>query len=382
MKILVNAFPLMGLSTGISRYVRQMYSEFEQLADVQVTYFDGMGARYQMPDAADPERWRRKIAAIWELPDPVVFALRAAHYLKYEMSLRHVCRSHCFDVYHETGLVPAAMSSVPTVYTIHDLSLITHSKMHPRDRVWFYEFFRKRRMCYASHILTVSEFIRNEICEILSIFPEQVTVVPEASAPQFWPRPLEAIQQVRRSFFLPHEYLLFVGSQEPRKNLPLLVQALCCCRTDIPVVIAGWEGWGDKSWMEKIQGSGLEKRIVFTGFVDDETLACLYSGATAFVYPSFYEGFGLPILEAMSCGCPVICSNVASMPEVAGNAAYLINPCDAEELAFAIDLMAGNKDARLLQIQKGLCRAAEFTWRRTAEQTREVFCRVSDAAGR
>jgi len=157
---------------------------------------------------------------------------------------------------------------------------------------------------------------------------------------------------------------------------------LQCCKTDIPLVIAGWEGWGDKSWRDTIQGAGLEKRIVFTGYVDDETLACLYSGATAFVYPSLYEGFGLPILEAMSCGCPVICSNVSSMPEVAGKAAILISPFDAEDLAFAIDIVSGDQDMRCQLIQKGLERAAEFSWRRTAELTRDVFCRVSEEAGK
>ncbi len=381
MKVLVNAIPLVGLLTGISRYVRQLYLAFEQLHDEEVIYFDGKRALNQMPEQADPVKWSRETAAIWKLPDPVVFALRTANCLKFETLLRHVCRHRQFDVYHETGFVPAAMSSVPTVYTIHDLSLITHAKMHPRERVWFYDFFRKRRMHYADHILTVSEFVRTEICEILSIPIEQVTVVPEASAPHFCQRTPEAIQRVRRNYSLPQAYLLFVGSLEPRKNLPLLIQALQCCKIDIPLVIAGWEGWGDKSWIDMIQGAGLEERVVFTGYVDDETLACLYSGATAFVYPSLYEGFGLPILEAMSCGCPVVCSNVSSMPEVAGKAAYLINPSDAEELAFAIDHIAGDQDIRCQLIQKGMNRAAEFTWRRTAELTRDVFYRVKMGDG-
>jgi glycosyltransferase involved in cell wall biosynthesis len=382
MRILVNAIPLVGLLTGISRYVRQLYTAFDQFHDEKVIYFDGKRLLNQMPDQADPEKWGRETAAIWKLPDPVVFALRTANCLKFEMILRHVCQQRRFDVYHETGFVPAAMSSVPTVYTIHDLSLINHAKMHPRERVWFYEFFRKRRMHYADHILTVSEFIRTEICEILSIPPEQVTVVPEASAPHFWPRTPESIQEVCRKYSLPREYLFFVGSLEPRKNLPLLIQALQYSKTGIPLVISGWEGWGDKSWMQTIRSAGLEDRVVFTGYVNDETLACLYSGATAFVYPSLYEGFGLPILEAMSCGCPVICSNVSSMPEVAGKAACLINPSDAEELAVAIDHIAGNNDSRSQLIQKGLRRAAEFTWHRTAELTRDVFFRVSEESGK
>jgi alpha-1,3-rhamnosyl/mannosyltransferase len=148
------------------------------------------------------------------------------------------------------------------------------------------------------------------------------------------------------------------------------------CQSDISLVLVGWEGWGDKSWMETIRHAGLQKRIVFTGYVDDEILACLYSGATAFVYPSLYEGFGLPILEAMACGCPVICSNTASMPEVAGDAAALIDPCNPEELAFAIEALTGDREMRLEQIQKGLCRAAEFSWRRTADMTVNIYKKV------
>ena len=143
---------------------------------------------------------------------------------------------------------------------------------------------------------------------------------------------------MRKQYNLTGEYLLFVGSLEPRKNLPLLIQAMQLCNTNISLLIVGWEGWGDKSWMQTIRESGLTQRIILTGYVDDETLACLYSGASAFVYPSLYEGFGLPILEAMACGCPVICSDVASMPEVAGDAAIRIDPASAEDLAAAIDL--------------------------------------------
>jgi glycosyltransferase involved in cell wall biosynthesis len=377
MKVLVNAIPLVGLSTGISRYVRQLYMAFEQLHDEEAIYFDGNRVRYKMPDQAEPEKWSRQTAAIWKLPDPLVFTLRSAHWLKFEWMLRRACRKHNFDVYHETGFVPAAMTAIPTVYTIHDLTLITHPCMHPRERVWFHEFFRKRRMRYAAHILTVSEFMQQEICDILDLKPEQVTAVPEAPAPHFWHRSPEAIQRVRQNFSLPQEYLLFVGSLEPRKNLPRIIQAMERCKMDIPLVLAGWEGWGDKTWMETIRGAGLEERIFVTGYVDDETLTCLYSGATALVYPSLYEGFGLPILEAMACGCPVICSNVASMPEVAGDAAFLVDPFDAEDLAAAVDKIVGDQAIRQHLIAKGFARASAFTWKQTAEKTRDVFLRVA-----
>lgn len=382
MNILVNAVPLTGLSTGISRYVRQLYTALEESSDVTVHYFDGSVVRRLMPEAGNPEKWQRKIAAVWKLPAPVVCALRTAYTLKYELKLRQVCRSQHVDIYHETGWFPPVLPSVPIVYTIHDLSLITHAKMHPRDRVWFYELFRKHRMRHAAHILTVSEFVRNEICEVLAITPEMVTVVPEAAAPHFWPRSREFVERIRHRYSLPQDYLLFVGSLEPRKNLPILIRAMQQCQSDIPLVLVGWEGWGDKSWMETIRHAGLEKRIIFTGYVSDDTLACLYSGATVFVYPSLYEGFGLPILEAMACGCPVICSNTASMPEVAGDAAVLIDPCDTGDVANAIDVLVGDPDLRLGMAQKGMVRAAAFSWLRAAAMTMDVIRLITSGCSR
>jgi glycosyltransferase involved in cell wall biosynthesis len=377
MKILVNAIPLTGLLTGISRYVRQLYREMEKIPDTEISYFDGKRVLSRMPDQADPIKWASETAAIWKLPVPIVFALRALHWLKFEMSLRHVCRKNKFDIYHETMFVPAAMSIIPLIYTIHDLSLITHKHTHPKDRVWFNDFFQKKRLPYATHIMTVSEFIRDQIIDVMNISKSRVTVIPEAAASHFYPRSTEQLRQLRSKFTLPDEYLLFVGALEPRKNLPMVINAMQHCKSTINLVLAGWEGWGDKSWIRRMHQAGLRDRIFFTGYVDDETLACLYSGALALVYPSLYEGFGLPILEAMACGCPVICSDVASMPEVAGDAAIRIDPTSTGGLTAAIDLLAGNQNARQHLIARGFLRAADFTWKRTAEKTREVFQKIA-----
>ena len=380
MKILVNAIPLGGLLTGISRYVRQLYAELEQFQDVEITYFDGNRIHKNMPAQADPEKWSRATSAIWKLPDPVVFAMRTLHWWKFETQLRRVCRKDRYDIYHETGFVPAAMSAVPTAYSIYDLSLIKYRHAHPKERVWFYDFMGRRRLRFANHILTISEFIRQEICNTFALSPSNVSAVPLAPASHFKPRSAEKIDQVRKKYNLTAGYLLFVGSLEPRKNLPLLIQAMQRCNPDISLLIVGWEGWGDKSWKQTIRESGLEKRIILTGYVDDETLACLYSGASAFVYPSLYEGFGLPILEAMACGCPVICSDVASMPEVAGDAAIRIDPACIWDLTAAIDLLSVDQNARQRLISSGFARAVEFTWKRTAEKTREVFQKIASGA--
>ena len=165
-----------------------------------------------------------------------------------------------------------------------------------------------------------------------------------------------------------------VGS---RKNLPLLIKALKMAKTKIPLIIAGWEGWGEKSWMVEIERLGLQQRVFIRGYVDDEDLARLYSGARALVYPSMYEGFGLPLLEAMACGCPVICSNAASLPEVAGNAAALFDAHDPEALAREIDRLIDESEFRNGLIRKGFDRSAQFNWGKSAQKTVDVFRKVS-----
>ncbi len=376
MRILVNAIPLTGLLTGISRYVRQLYQEIETFPDVEVFYFDGKRVHSRMPDQAAPEKWIRDTATIWKLPVPVVFTIRSLFWLKYEWMLRRVCRSGRFDLYHETGFLPAALEEIPTVYTMHDLSLSRYRHTHPLERVWFNEVFFPRRIRYAAHLLTVSQFVRSEIIEALHLPATRITAIHHAPAPLFQPRSAEGIRMVRERFGISGDYLLFVGSLEPRKNLHLLIQALRNSSVRPMLVLAGWEGWGDKGWLQSVAGSELEKRIVLTGYVDDETLACLYSGAAAFVYPSLYEGFGLPILEAMACGCPVICSRAASMPEVAGDAALLIDPADADDLKASIERLMPDEVLRNRMRERGFARVREFSWRKAAECTVEVFRRV------
>lgn len=379
MRIVVDALPLLGLATGISRYLRNLYGAMKALngpSNMDVVYFDGARAHLSMPRVAKPALSSKITAALWSLPDPLVFALRCVHWLIYEHRLRQIIKAGHFDLYHATSFVPAALSNTPQVFSLYDLSLIRYPQTHPRERVWFFRFWKRRRMSCASHILTLSEFMRREICRVLQWSQDRVTAVPLAPAEHFAPRNPEAVASVRKRLGLPNHYLLFVGSLEPRKNIGLAVKALHRCRSDIPLVLAGWEAWGDKTWLETVPTGRRQPQIFRPGFVDDETLACLYSGATALIYPSLYEGFGLPILEAMACGCPVICSNTSSMPEVAGGAARLIDPGNPDDLAAAIDEVTGSAEYRQNLIHKGHARAAAFSWTRTARETQAVLSAI------
>ena len=372
-----------GLLTGIARYLRNLYGAMNlieqpsffnsSISNLELFYFKGKTALKFMPPMAQSDQWQQTTKSVRKLPDPVIFGIRAAHRLKYEYNLNKLCKKKAFDIYHETAFAPAKLTSIPTVYSIYDLSLRRYSETHPRERVWFFEYFIKTRLKYARHILTISEFIKQEIIEEFKVPPSMVTAVPLAPDPLFGLCSADIIKKIKTKYNLPETYLLFVSSLEPRKNIDLLIKALQTAKTDIPLVLVGWHGWGDKKWLEKIKITDLKKRIYITGHVPDHDLKAIYNGAQALVYPSLYEGFGLPILEAMTCGCPVICSNTASMPEVAGGAAILINPAKSNELAHAIETIVYNTEIRNNLIKKGFKQAAGFTWDNTAGKTLDVF---------
>jgi len=378
MKILIDAIPMTGLLTGIARYLRNLYTAVDRLALADTAYFDGGRVYDAMPPLADSRKWQHATRSVRGLPDPVVFGLRAARWMRYEYRLNQLCknRSAGFSLYHETAFTPAKLTTVPTVYSVYDLSLRRYRETHPKERVWLFEYFIKTRLQYARHILTISEFIRKEIMDEFKVPPSMVSSVPLAPDPLFAPSSSVEKETVRQKYRLPAQYLLFVSSLEPRKNISLLLDALAAAKTDIPLVLVGWHGWGDKAWQKSIDSGTLKGRVFFTGHMPDRDLAAVYTGAAALVYPSLYEGFGLPIVEAMACKCPVICSNTASMPEVAGDAALFIDPLQCDSLASAIDTMVHDTAVRRGFISKGTARAGRFTWEKTARQTIDIFRQV------
>jgi glycosyltransferase involved in cell wall biosynthesis len=376
MKILVNATPLTNLFTGISRYVSCLYRQLEKNQDFKASYITNGMYSQEMPRQTAPDAWVKRTNWIWNLPDFMVTTIRSLYWLQYEARVRKYSRRYKHDLYHETGFVPVAAKSLPIVYTLYDLSLIKYPEEHPRERVWFFNLFFKRRLPYAAHIITISEFIRAEMLNELPLAPEQITAIPLAPDTSFFPRQHEDIAKMLDFKNLPKEYILFVGTLEPRKNLSILIKALALTTSKIPLILVGWHGWGDKKWSQDIQSLGLEGRVYRTGYIDEETLACLYSGARIFIYPSFYEGFGLPVLEAMSCGCPVICSRAASLPEVAGEAALLFDPHSPRDLAQAIEQLLGSDELRRTLAEQGMKRTRAFSWDNTAAKTLDVFKQV------
>ncbi len=280
-------------------------------------------------------------------------------------------------LFHGTNYDVPLWSRCPTVLSIHDLSLQLYADTHERQRVR-----RARRRLplmtrAATMIVTHLEAVRKEIIEHLGVPPARIVAIPAAPRSVFHPVHVEDTVETRRRLGVEDEFILFVGTLEPRKNLQTLIRAfseILRATTERPqLVIVGKKGWLSNDLFAGIEAYGIKDKSCLTGYLTDEELRALYSSCRVFVYPSLYEGFGLPPLEAMACGAPVVASRIASIAETTGDAARLVEPTNGNALAQSILSVLENKEERERLSVAGLKRAAEFSWKLTAERTREVY---------
>ncbi|MCC7176560.1 MAG: glycosyltransferase family 4 protein [Bryobacterales bacterium] len=277
---------------------------------------------------------------------------------------------------------------VPVVVSVHDVSFLEHPE--------FFQFLRARQLRLtvsrtvktAAKVVTGSEFSRGAIARAYGMDPASIAVVPNAASAGF--RPLDraaAAQAVLARFGIPGPFLLAVGDLQPRKNQVGLVRAFAKMAADRPrlkhsLVLAGKDTWFSKNVREAVRASRIEDRVCFPGFVTDEELLLLYNACAFFVCPSLYEGFGLPLLEAMACGRAVACSNVSACPEVAGAAAVFFNPHDTEGMARVLTELAVDREFRAHLETQGLSRAAQFSWRKTAGMMVSIYRGVAKLGAR
>jgi glycosyltransferase involved in cell wall biosynthesis len=269
------------------------------------------------------------------------------------------------------------------VCTIHDIIPIEHPEWFSKPFAAWYKWLMPTLAKSAQHIIAVSEFTRTRVVEAFNVDAEKVSVVLNGIGSEFSPQSTEEIDRVRTQLGLPlNPYVLFVGSLEPRKNLLGLLAAWSVvqekCR-DVRLVVAGLNK-GSTNVFSAVQMGKLPPGVVFTGYVPDADLPALYSGAMCFVYPSLYEGFGLPPLEAMACGTPVITSEGSSLSEVVGSAAILVDPHRPESIAEAILELGANKSLREELSREGSNRAKKFSWDNAAAETWQILCREAGRA--
>lgn len=265
----------------------------------------------------------------------------------------------------------------PTVVTVHDLGYQYFPWAHPRLARWYLHLSTLFSARTATRVIADSAATKADLVQRYRIPPAKVTVVPLAAGPAFRPVAPEAAQATARRYGITGEYILFVGTLHPRKNLRRLLEAFALLKRQahLPhrLVLAGKLGWRGQELCRTAAQLGLEGQVVFTGFVAEEDLPALMSGCAAFAFPSLYEGFGLPALEAMACGAPVICSDSASLPEVVGNAGLLVDPWDTAALAQGLHRLITDEELRGELKARGLERAAQFSWPRCAHETLAVL---------
>jgi glycosyltransferase involved in cell wall biosynthesis len=287
------------------------------------------------------------------------------------------------DLLHVQYTAPLACPS-PVVVSVHDVSFLEHPEYFPFGRARQLQWTVRRTIRKAAKILTGTEFSRSSILKVYGdLAKDKVVVVPNAAASEFRPISREAAAAaVRDRFSIHHPFILSVGDLQPRKNQIGLIGAFARLTRMYPqfqhkLVLAGKDTWYANRVRKAARDSGVADRIHFAGFVSDEDLLPLYNACDVFAFPSFYEGFGLPALEAMACGRAVVCSKTTALPEVVDSAAILFDPHREDEIARAIAdlLLHGELRARMERL--GLMRAAQFSWQKTAQRTLDVFCSVA-----
>lgn len=285
------------------------------------------------------------------------------------------------DVAHFTnGMIPIG-SPVPAVVTVHDMSLRLHPGCHPLRRVVLNRPLMHVAIRQASSIVTVSHSARRDLLRLHGVAPDRVAVVHEAASPVFRPISDRArLEDVRARYNLPRQFMLYVGTIEPRKNLARLMAAFAeARRRGIPhhFVCAGPYGWSSRDLAGHIQKLGIADCVHFTGYVPFEHLPAIYNLAEFFAFPSLYEGFGLPVVEAMACGVAVLTSSTSSLGEVAGDAAETVDPASTEAMTEAIVRLATNRELRRDRSERGLIRARSFSWAQSAREMLAVYHRAA-----
>ncbi|MGQ9503096.1 MAG: glycosyltransferase family 4 protein [Anaerolineae bacterium] len=372
MHIVIDYTPAVHQRAGIGRYTRGLVNGLMQLNPPHrfTLLVLGRSGAYYIPDRLPnsftlrvvplSDRWATVIWHRMNLPLPVELLAGRA------------------DLFHGPSftLPPALM---PCVLTVHDLSFLRYPQgAHPPLLRWLRRAV-PRSVRRARHILADSDNTRKDLIELMHVPPERITVIGAGIEEHF--RRVEDrtyLEAVRERYQLPEHFILGVSTLEPRKNFTGLIAAfnILAARpehTQLDLVIAGGKGWNYEPIFAAAEGSPFCDRIHFIGFVEDKDLPALYSLASAFVFPSHYEGFGIPVLEAMACGTPVVCANNSSLPEIVGDAALMVDSVNPLEIAEALGRVLTDATLRQEIVQRGYVQSRRFTWQAAAQRLLEVY---------
>ena len=370
MQVALNTLPLLSPLTGIGNYIWQLARRLPALApNDDYVYFYGYFTRQLFTASQAGYRVKKSLTTL-------TFMTAAARTI---IDWRSKFHRGTFDLYFEPNFIPLRIPARRTVTTLHDLVFMLHPEYQPKERMEHFRRRFERRISRSSRIITDSVYVREQAATLLQLPAVPVTPIHLGVEHDVF-RLIDRQHLADFSSKLPSRepFILYVGTIEPRKNLPRLLQAYL----DLPaylkkaytLVLVGFEGWRNREFDALVKQVG--HRVIYLGYRSAEELACLYNLASVFVFPSLYEGFGLPPLEAMACGCPVVVSNVAALPEVCGDAAYYVDPNDTQSIAEGIAKVLTDGSLRQDLVERGLRRASAFTWEKTARETLQVFDQV------
>lgn len=381
LKVVLSVDPVKFPLTGIGRYTYELGKGLEREALESLQFLRGYRLSSTLPEAGDAQPMAG--ASPWKkLAQQNRLAVAAFRHVNPWLKSRALkgLEDH---VFHGPNyyLPPFGGRSVVTV---HDLSHYVWTKGHPPERVRYMQAEMELSLKRATAIITDTEYTRQEVANYFGWSLSRIHAVHLASGPEFRPRTNESLTPTLLALDLvPGEYCLFTGTVEPRKNLSSLLEAYsrlpAAMRARWPLVVAGYRGWESDVLHKTIQEAQSQGWLKYLGFVPQATLPLLMAGARLFVYPSHYEGFGLPILEAMASGVPVVCSNASTLPEVSGGAAAMHDPSDVDALLELISMGLEDEAWRAQALAAGLLQAKRFSWEKCARETLTVYQAVAEA---
>lgn len=395
MRIGIDFTPAIQQQAGIGRYTRELVRALSRLdsANRYVLFQASRGAK--VPAGPWPDNFRvrsipltdRWLAILWQ---------------RLRLPLTVETFTGAVDIFHSPDFVLPPVRRARTVLTVHDLSFLTTPQTSEPGLRAYLSGAVPRAVARADHILADSRSTKRDLVTHLNADPDRITVVHPGVDPRFRPLEEPAITEFRARYGLDRPFGLSVGTLQPRKNYPTLIEAFARLRrgearriegslakelaprlasplrktSDVELVIAGGRGWLYQEIFETVDRLRMGDRVRFLGLVRDEDLPALYNAAEVLAMPSLYEGFGLPVLEALACGTPVVTSDVSSLPEVAGDAALLVSPHDVEGISQALQRALNDQELRAVLRERGLIRAQQFTWQKAAETVLGIYQRL------
>ena len=384
MRVLFNVEALLSPPlTGVGHYAKQILTGLlDHGGDLDVLCFANMRPVPPPLDQARPaaSAGPRQIGPVKRMIAAVPGVRRVRHAIQGFQARRQIPDTG-EAIYHEPNHVAVPLRCAKVV-TIHDLSVLHYPDMHPPERIRYFGKRLAKSAQDAARIITGSSFIKRDIVATLGIDPAKIRVVPYGVAPEFAPLPSADVSRALDRYSLqPGGYLLAVGTREPRKNLERLLDAYLSLPTAIraerPLVLAGPAGWRAEQLERRLEQAERKGAVRRLGYIPDADRTALYTGAAAFAYPSLYEGFGLPPLEAAACGTPVLTSVNSPMEEVLGDVAILVDPLDAGSIAAGLARLLADPGIAARAHRAGPARAARFTWSSSVEGTINVYREVT-----